>query len=123
MSLSRKRKKELRKLQTQANSLWESQQVLVDTRRPRGVGFERDEFDVCALEHMPRLSAGRRACIEHAHAVARAKPLARQLRAGILHRNEALLEAWNTLDRHRRGKPHRIAPDRLSRHTLLIEHA
>ena len=29
MSLSRKRKKELRKLQTQANSLWESQQVLV----------------------------------------------------------------------------------------------
>ncbi len=29
MSLSRKRKKELRKLQTQANSLWESQQILV----------------------------------------------------------------------------------------------
>jgi hypothetical protein len=29
VSLSRKRKKELRKLQTQANSLWESQQVLV----------------------------------------------------------------------------------------------
>ncbi len=29
MSLSRKRKKELRKLQTQANSLWEAQQVLV----------------------------------------------------------------------------------------------
>lgn len=29
MSLSRKRKKELRKLQTQANSLWESQQVLL----------------------------------------------------------------------------------------------
>ncbi|MBD8023048.1 DNA helicase [Microbacterium gallinarum] len=29
MSLSRKRKKELRKLQTQATSLWESQQVLV----------------------------------------------------------------------------------------------
>ncbi|GAA2979726.1 hypothetical protein JOD63_002883 [Microbacterium terrae] len=29
MSLSRKRKKELRKLQTQANNLWESQQVLV----------------------------------------------------------------------------------------------
>ncbi|WP_345801002.1 DNA helicase [Microbacterium sp. AZCO] len=29
MSLSRKRKKELRKLQTQANRLWESQQVLV----------------------------------------------------------------------------------------------
>ncbi|MDS0244793.1 MAG: DNA helicase [Microbacterium sp. SCN 70-18] len=30
MSLSRKRKKELRKLQKQANSLWESQQVLVN---------------------------------------------------------------------------------------------
>lgn len=30
MSLSRKRKKELRKLQDQANSLWESQQVLVN---------------------------------------------------------------------------------------------
>lgn len=29
MSLSRKRKKQLRKLQSQANSLWESQQVLV----------------------------------------------------------------------------------------------
>ena len=29
MSLSRKRKKELRKLQEQANNLWESQQVLV----------------------------------------------------------------------------------------------
>ncbi|MFB8387666.1 DNA helicase [Microbacterium sp. NPDC055910] len=29
MSLSRKRKKELRKLQSQANALWESQQVLV----------------------------------------------------------------------------------------------
>ena len=29
VSLSRKRKKELRKLQTQANSLWEAQQVLV----------------------------------------------------------------------------------------------
>ena len=29
MSLSRKRKKELQKLQKQANSLWESQQVLV----------------------------------------------------------------------------------------------
>ena len=29
MSLSRKRKKELRKLQTQANNLWEAQQVLV----------------------------------------------------------------------------------------------
>ena len=29
MSLSRKRKKELRKLQAQANNLWESQQVLV----------------------------------------------------------------------------------------------
>jgi hypothetical protein len=29
VSLSRKRKKELRKLQTQANSLWESQQILV----------------------------------------------------------------------------------------------
>ena len=29
MSLSRKRKKELRKLQSQANNLWESQQVLV----------------------------------------------------------------------------------------------
>jgi hypothetical protein len=29
VSLSRKRKKELRKLQTQANNLWESQQVLV----------------------------------------------------------------------------------------------
>ncbi len=30
MSLSRKRKKELRKLQQQANKLWDSQQVLVD---------------------------------------------------------------------------------------------
>ena len=29
MSLNRKRKKELRKLQSQANNLWESQQVLV----------------------------------------------------------------------------------------------
>lgn len=29
MSLSRKRKKELRKLQTQANNLWESQQVIL----------------------------------------------------------------------------------------------
>ena len=35
MSLSRKRKKELRKLQTQANSLWEAQQVLVERSRDR----------------------------------------------------------------------------------------
>ncbi|MDQ1130005.1 DNA helicase [Microbacterium sp. SORGH_AS_0888] len=76
MSLSRKRKKELRKLQNHANKLWESQQVLVgeaaDVAREAGRqlgNFNREQFVPAVQDGYHRyaepyvsrgLSAGRR---------------------------------------------------------------
>jgi hypothetical protein len=58
VSLSRKRKKELRKLQTQANSLWESQQILVG--EAAGVAREagRQLGHLHREEIRPRVAAG-----------------------------------------------------------------
>lgn len=58
MSLSRKRKKELRKLQTQANSLWESQQVLVGEAANVAREARRQLSHLNREEVQPRIQAG-----------------------------------------------------------------
>jgi hypothetical protein len=58
VSLSRKRKKELRKLQTQANSLWESQQVLVGEAASVAREAGRQLGHLHREEIRPRVSAG-----------------------------------------------------------------
>lgn len=58
MSLSRKRKKELRKLQTQANSLWETQQVLVGEAAHVAREAGRQLGHLSREELKPRVSAG-----------------------------------------------------------------
>ncbi|MFE7845537.1 DNA helicase [Microbacterium sp. NPDC057407] len=58
MSLSRKRKKELRKLQTQATSLWESQQVLVGQAANVAREAGRQLGHLNREEFRPRVQAG-----------------------------------------------------------------
>ncbi|WP_127473626.1 DNA helicase [Microbacterium sulfonylureivorans] len=58
MSLSRKRKKELRKLQTQANSLWETQQVLVGEAASVAREAGRQLGHLHREEVKPRVAAG-----------------------------------------------------------------
>ena len=58
MSLSRKRKKELRKLQTQANSLWESQQVLVGEAATVAREASRQLGNFSREQVVPRVQAG-----------------------------------------------------------------
>lgn len=58
MSLSRKRKKELRKLQTQATSLWETQQVLVGEAAAVAREAGRQLGHLNREEIKPRVAAG-----------------------------------------------------------------
>lgn len=58
MSLSRKRKKELRKLQTQANSLWESQQLIVGEAAKVAREAGRQLGHLNREELRPRVQAG-----------------------------------------------------------------
>lgn len=88
-------------------------EIFADARRARRIAFERDHLGVRELENVARLAAGRRARVEHAHAVARAEPFGRELRAGVLHRHDAVREARNALDGPRRCKPYRVKADLL----------
>lgn len=58
MSLSRKRKKELRKLQSQANSLWEAQQVLVGEAASVARAAGQQLGHLHREEVKPRVAAG-----------------------------------------------------------------
>ena len=70
-------------------------QVLPDAARALRVAFERDQLDVREFEHVPGLAAGRGARVEHAHAVLRAEQLRGELRARVLHGDDAIVEAGN----------------------------
>ena len=79
-------------------------QVFADATRARRVAFERDEVQVGEFEQMAGLAARRRARVEHAHAVTHAEQLRSELRAGVLHGHDAVVEAGNPVDGHRRGE-------------------
>ncbi|CAG9270540.1 hypothetical protein BCEP4_610012 [Burkholderia cepacia] len=87
-------------------------EVLADPRRARGVAFQRNDFRIGEFEDMTGLAAGCRACVEHAHAVTRAKPFGCELRTGILHRHDAVGKPRNAIDRQRRREPHGMLADR-----------
>lgn len=97
-------------------------EVLADARRARRIAFERDDLGVREFENVARLAAGRRARIEHAHAVARAEPFGRELRARVLHRHDAVRETRNALDGQRRCEPYRVTADLLGIDPLGTQH-
>ncbi|MDE0547561.1 DNA helicase [Microbacterium sp. C7(2022)] len=65
MSLSRKRKKELRKLQSQANNLWESQQVLVGEAAEIARQASRQLSNYGREEVAPQVQAGYEKSVEY----------------------------------------------------------
>jgi len=87
----------------------------------RHVAFERHQLQVGELEQMSGLAARRRARVQHSHAVTHAEQLRRELSTCVLHRDNALVEAWNTVDRHRRGELDRVLARFARGNVMLLE--
>jgi hypothetical protein len=77
-------------------------EVFVDARQPVRVAIERDEVDVGKFEKMRRLAARCRARIEHALAGDRREQRRSELRAQVLDREDACIEARQGAHVHRR---------------------
>lgn len=97
-------------------------QVFADAPRARRIAFERDELEIGEFEQMAGLAAGRRAGVEHAHAVAHAEQRRGELRAGVLHRNDALAETGNAVYRHRRGELDGVVAGLARGNVMVLQH-